>query len=63
MKGVRDAIAGIIKLSKKWVRESLNLPCVSEPEKIRAPAKGNVLETIDGEVYDHFKNGNDVAEM
>ena len=63
MKDVRDATAVIITLSEKWVRESPNLPCGSEPEEIRAPVRGNVLETKDGELYGHFKRGNEVADI
>jgi hypothetical protein len=63
MRVVRDTSAGIIKLSEKWVRESPNLPCGSEPEEIRAPARGNVLKTKDGELYGHFKCGNEVADI
>ena len=57
MRDARYAIAGVIMLSEKWVHEFPNLPCGSEPERTRAPAKGDVIGTKDGELYDHFQCG------
>jgi len=63
MKAATGDIPSSIKLSEEWVRGSPNLPSGLDFGESPALARGNGLETEAGDLYQHVKIGNEVADI